>query len=94
MVNSAFLLFNMMVAFILIVYLTVTITYWINMHNARRFSLISTKLFDKDGQEYNISIIVDQKLTPLMKIATTSILRSTSVPISSIAMVLFLLPLQ
>ncbi|KAK1296881.1 Oligopeptide transporter 1 [Acorus calamus] len=56
-----FTLVNVMVGFILIVYIVTPITYWTNSYNAKRFPIFSTGVYDQYGQQYNVSRIINEK---------------------------------
>ncbi|CAL9761717.1 unnamed protein product [Musa acuminata subsp. burmannicoides] len=57
----AFVVVNMMVGFILILYVLVPLSYWNNAYDAKRFPIFSSSIFDIDGQFYNVSRILDEK---------------------------------
>ncbi|KAK3193837.1 hypothetical protein Dsin_025147 [Dipteronia sinensis] len=51
---------NTSVGFILFLYVICPIAYWTNSNNARHFPFNSLDLFDKNGQLYNISNIINE----------------------------------
>ncbi|KAK0580749.1 hypothetical protein LWI29_005784 [Acer saccharum] len=51
---------NTSVGFILFLYIICPIAYWTNSNNARHFPFNSLDLFDKNGQHYNISNIINE----------------------------------
>ncbi|MCL7023772.1 hypothetical protein MKW94_019540, partial [Papaver nudicaule] len=51
---------NVAVGFIFITYIVTPIAYWFNFYKAKNFSIFSSKLFQSDGKQYNISSIVDK----------------------------------
>ncbi|XP_010935579.2 oligopeptide transporter 5-like [Elaeis guineensis] len=57
-----FVICNMFIGFIIILYVITPISYWTNVYNAKRFPIFSLEMFDADGQKYNISRIIDEKL--------------------------------
>ncbi|PRQ16668.1 putative oligopeptide transporter, OPT superfamily [Rosa chinensis] len=50
---------NVAAGFVLIVYVLTPICYWLNVYKAKTFPLFSDELFTADGQEYNITEIID-----------------------------------
>ncbi|KAG6382491.1 hypothetical protein SASPL_157837 [Salvia splendens] len=56
-----FAIINLLVGFILIVYVMLPIAYWNNMYNAKRFPIISAHVFDATGATYNTSTILTGK---------------------------------
>ncbi|KAK8936768.1 Oligopeptide transporter 1 [Platanthera zijinensis] len=52
-------IFNVMISFVLAIYVLIPIGYWSNTYNARRFPIMSPHLFDYAGRPYNISRIID-----------------------------------
>ncbi|KAE8691152.1 Oligopeptide transporter 2 [Hibiscus syriacus] len=56
-----FAICNVMVGFVLFLYVLIPIAYQFNLYEARKFPLISSHTFDADGQTYNISRILNQK---------------------------------
>ena len=57
-----FVICNMFIGFIIILYVITPMSYWTNVYNAKRFPIFSLEMFDADGQKYNISRIIDEKL--------------------------------
>ncbi|XP_047957244.1 oligopeptide transporter 5-like [Salvia hispanica] len=56
-----FAIINLLVGFILIVYVMLPIAYWNNMYNAKRFPIVSAHVFDATGATYNTSTILTGK---------------------------------
>ncbi|KAK8954536.1 Oligopeptide transporter 5 [Platanthera zijinensis] len=54
-------IFNIVMSYILIVYVLLPLGYWTNLYNAKRFPLISANVFDSSGHPYNISRIINNK---------------------------------
>ncbi|KAK8916169.1 Oligopeptide transporter 1 [Platanthera zijinensis] len=52
-------IFNIVVSYILFVYVLLPLGYWTNIYNAKRFPLISANVFDSYGQPYNITRIIN-----------------------------------
>ena len=53
---------NVLAGYVLVVYLAVPLAYWgTNMYNAKNFPIFSSDLFTVQGQNYNISQIVNNK---------------------------------
>ncbi|XP_057743795.1 oligopeptide transporter 7-like [Arachis stenosperma] len=50
---------NVAFGFAIFVYVIVPIAYWMDLYNARMFPIFSDGLFMSNGQEYNISTIID-----------------------------------
>ncbi|KAJ7569002.1 hypothetical protein O6H91_01G056800 [Diphasiastrum complanatum] len=61
LVCPLFAIINLAVGFIIMLYILMPITYWGNLYNAKTFPLFSTNLFTGDGQQYNISSIVNEE---------------------------------
>ncbi|KAL8461706.1 hypothetical protein ACS0TY_032985 [Phlomoides rotata] len=59
--TPGFALINMLVGFILVLYVFTPIAYWSNLYNAKRFPIISSHVFDANGAPYNISEILTEK---------------------------------
>ncbi|XP_073107286.1 oligopeptide transporter 5-like [Elaeis guineensis] len=57
-----FVICNMFIGFVIKLYVIAPISYWTNAYNAKRFPFFSQGMFDADGQKYNISRIIDEKL--------------------------------
>ncbi|OWM68089.1 hypothetical protein CDL15_Pgr016289 [Punica granatum] len=51
---------NIAIGFALVTYVITPIAYWLNIYGARTFPIFSDDLFTSDGQNYNISAIIDQ----------------------------------
>ncbi|XP_077234070.1 oligopeptide transporter 4-like isoform X1 [Tasmannia lanceolata] len=57
-----FAIVNIFVGFALIVYVVIPIAYWgYDVYDAKKFPIFSSHLFAADGQQYNISAIVNNK---------------------------------
>ncbi|XP_068653825.1 oligopeptide transporter 4-like [Aristolochia californica] len=62
LVSPFFAIVNVFVGYILFVYLVFPILYWgYNAYDAKTFPIISSSLYASNGQEYNISAIVNDK---------------------------------
>eukprot|EP00262_Sarcandra_glabra_P000526 TRINITY_DN1060_c1_g1_i3.p1 TRINITY_DN1060_c1_g1~~TRINITY_DN1060_c1_g1_i3.p1 ORF type:complete len:811 (-),score=105.73 TRINITY_DN1060_c1_g1_i3:152-2584(-) len=59
--TPAFAIINVMVGFILHIYLLTPIAYWTNSFEAKRFPIISSKVRDLNGLPYNTSRVLDEK---------------------------------
>lgn len=59
--TPGFAIINMLVGFILIVYVVTPLAYWSNLYKAKRFPIISAHVFDASGAPYNISAILTEK---------------------------------
>ncbi|KAK7252256.1 hypothetical protein RIF29_36082 [Crotalaria pallida] len=62
LVSPFFAIVNILFGYILILYAVIPMTYWgFNLYGANRFPIFSSGLFTAQGQEYNISAIVNDK---------------------------------
>ncbi|CAI8618004.1 unnamed protein product [Vicia faba] len=62
LISPFFAIVNVFVGYALIVYAVIPIAYWgFNVYDANKFSIFSSDLFTADGQQYNISAIVNDK---------------------------------
>lgn len=59
--TPGFAIINILVGFVLFVYVITPIFYWTNAYEARKFPLISSHAFDWTGKTYNISRVLDEK---------------------------------
>ncbi|KAM4123086.1 hypothetical protein ACB094_01G133400 [Castanea mollissima] len=50
---------NVAVGYVFVVYILTPICYWLNVFNAKTFPIFSQDLFSSTGQEYNISLIIN-----------------------------------
>ncbi|KAK7826109.1 oligopeptide transporter 8 [Quercus suber] len=48
---------NVAVVYVFVAYILAPICYWLNVFNAKTFTIYSQDLFSSTGQEYNISLI-------------------------------------
>ncbi|XP_058114886.1 oligopeptide transporter 5-like [Magnolia sinica] len=58
--TPGFAIVNILIGFVLIVYIVTPISYWNNWFNAKMFPIFSSKTFDADGNKYNISRVINQ----------------------------------
>eukprot|EP00253_Pinus_taeda_P005337 PITA_05337 len=62
LVSPFFAIMNVMVGYVLLVYFAVPLAYWgTNVYNSKAFPLYSANLYNAQGQNYNISAIVNDK---------------------------------
>ncbi|KAK3182695.1 hypothetical protein Dsin_029981 [Dipteronia sinensis] len=62
LISPFFAIVNVMMGYLLIVYIAIPIAYWgLDLYNAHRFPIFSSHLFTSQGQQYNISAIVNDK---------------------------------
>ncbi|KAM7270793.1 hypothetical protein ACFE04_030007 [Oxalis oulophora] len=54
-----FAIANIMVGFILTLYVLIPTAYWTNSFEAKRFPLFSSHVFDSTGGNYNVSLVLD-----------------------------------
>ncbi|GFP93471.1 oligopeptide transporter 5 [Phtheirospermum japonicum] len=59
--TPGFAIVNMLVGFVLVVYVMLPIAYWTNSYDAKKFPIISSHVFDANGEAYNISAILIEK---------------------------------
>ncbi|KAL6200628.1 hypothetical protein ACLB2K_030409 [Fragaria x ananassa] len=59
--TPGFATINILLGFVLIVYIVTPIAYWNNAYGAHKFPIISSHTFDSTGTTYNISRIINQK---------------------------------
>ncbi|KAL1167128.1 hypothetical protein V6Z11_A06G245500 [Gossypium hirsutum] len=57
--TPAFAIINMMLGFVIVVYILTPIAYWTNSYEARRFPIISSHVFTDDGEKYDVSRILN-----------------------------------
>ncbi|KAH7864571.1 hypothetical protein Vadar_031133 [Vaccinium darrowii] len=50
---------NVAAGFVLVMYVLTPICYWLDVYKAKTFPIFSDELFQSDGQEYNITSIID-----------------------------------
>ncbi|XP_056159927.1 oligopeptide transporter 1-like isoform X1 [Syzygium oleosum] len=55
-----FAIINIIVGFFLTVYVLIRIAYWTNAFEAKRFPIISPHIFDSNGQEYNVGLVLNE----------------------------------
>ncbi|KAK1323711.1 Oligopeptide transporter 4 [Acorus calamus] len=62
LVNPFFTIVNVLVGFVLVMYIFTPLTYWgTNMYHAKRYPIFSSDLFTANGSEYDINAIVNEK---------------------------------
>ncbi|KAF3976247.1 hypothetical protein CMV_000565 [Castanea mollissima] len=62
LISPFFAIVNVFIGFVLIIYIVIPIAYWgMNAYNAKTFPIYSADLFTAQGQDYNISLIVNDK---------------------------------
>ncbi|KAL3820753.1 hypothetical protein ACJIZ3_006658 [Penstemon smallii] len=59
--TPGFAIINMLVGFILTLYVVMPIAYWNNFYDAKKFPIISSHVFDSSGAAYNISAVLTEK---------------------------------
>ncbi|KAK9152369.1 hypothetical protein Syun_010678 [Stephania yunnanensis] len=57
--TPGFAIINVMVGFIIVIYILLPITYWANTYEAKKFPIFSPHVFSYDGQPYNVSRILN-----------------------------------
>ncbi|KAK4489973.1 hypothetical protein RD792_000627 [Penstemon davidsonii] len=61
LISPFFAIANVFVGYVMIMYIVIPISYWgLNVYNAKTFPLYSLDLFTDNGQEYDITAIVNQ----------------------------------
>ncbi|WCJ18173.1 oligopeptide transporter 4 [Euphorbia peplus] len=62
LVSPFFAIVNVLMGYILIIYIAIPIAYWgLDLYNAHRFPIFSSHLFTAQGQKYDITAIVNDK---------------------------------
>ncbi|CAH9105194.1 unnamed protein product [Cuscuta epithymum] len=62
LISPFFAIANIFVGYTCVMYIVIPLFYWgFNVYNAKNFSIISSDLFTAQGQQYNISAIVNNK---------------------------------
>ncbi|KAL5190325.1 Oligopeptide transporter 2 [Glycine soja] len=62
LVSPFFATANVLVGYILLIYLIIPVSYWgLNIYNAKNFPIYSSSLFVANGTEYNVKAIVNEK---------------------------------
>ncbi|KAL5855130.1 hypothetical protein ACOSQ4_004932 [Xanthoceras sorbifolium] len=62
LINPFFVIVNVFLGYVLTVYIAIPIAYWgLDLYNAQRFPIFSSNLFTVQGQQYNITAIVNDK---------------------------------
>jgi hypothetical protein len=62
LISPFFSIVNIFVGYVLILYIAIPLGYWgFDMYSASRFPILSSNLFTSQGQQYNISAIVNDK---------------------------------
>ncbi|KAL6006157.1 hypothetical protein ACLOJK_040203 [Asimina triloba] len=60
--TPAFAIVNILAGFFLYVYIIIPFAYWTNMYEAKRFTSFSSHVFDANGQPYNTSTVLNEKI--------------------------------
>ncbi|XP_058198106.1 oligopeptide transporter 5-like isoform X2 [Rhododendron vialii] len=58
--TPGFAIINILVGYVLIVYIVIPIAYWNNLFEARRFPLFSSHVYDATGRPYNVSLVLNE----------------------------------
>ncbi|KAB5541182.1 hypothetical protein DKX38_014156 [Salix brachista] len=62
LISPFFAIANVLVGYVLIIYVAMPLSYWgLDLYSARRFPIFSSHLFTADGHKYNITAIVNKK---------------------------------
>ncbi|KAG4402886.1 hypothetical protein GLYMA_02G301800v4 [Glycine max] len=56
-----FAIINILVGFVLFMYVLVPISYWNNLYDAKKFPIISSHTFDSSGATYNVTRVLNAK---------------------------------
>lgn len=56
-----FAIINILVGFVLFMYVLVPISYWNNLYDAKKFPIISSHTFDSSGATYNVTRVLNDK---------------------------------
>lgn len=57
--TPGFAILNMLVGFILMLYVLIPTAYWTNSYEARRFPIVSSHVFSFDGQKYDVNRVLN-----------------------------------
>lgn len=61
LISPFFAIVNVFLGYVLIIYIAIPVAYWgLDLYNAHRFPIFSSHLFTAEGQQYNISAIVNE----------------------------------
>ncbi|XP_059663688.1 oligopeptide transporter 1-like [Cornus florida] len=58
--TPGFAIINILVGYIMIVYMVIPISYWTNLFEAKRVPIFSSHVFNADGGEYNVSLVLNE----------------------------------
>ncbi|XP_074591008.1 oligopeptide transporter 5-like [Curcuma longa] len=56
-----FVLFNVLASFVIFVYIVRPLCYWTNVYDARRFTFLTSHLFEGSGRPYDLNRVLDPK---------------------------------
>ncbi|CAL0299327.1 unnamed protein product [Lupinus luteus] len=56
-----FAIINVLVGYVLVLYIAIPILYWNNVYDAKKFPFISSSTFDNTGAKYNVTRILNEK---------------------------------
>ncbi|XP_068641580.1 oligopeptide transporter 1-like [Aristolochia californica] len=59
--TPGFAIINVMVGFVIIVYIIIPVAYWTNSYQAKKFPIFSSHVFDADGKPYDVTRVLDSK---------------------------------
>jgi hypothetical protein len=59
LVSPFFASVNIIVGFTIVMYIITPATYWLNVYNAKTFPIFSSSLFQANGQDYDITTVVN-----------------------------------
>ncbi|XP_042404526.1 oligopeptide transporter 5-like [Zingiber officinale] len=59
MAAPPFVLFNVLAGYLALIYVLVPAAYWLNIYDARRFTFLTSRLFDASGKHYDLDRIID-----------------------------------
>ncbi|XP_042448121.1 oligopeptide transporter 5-like [Zingiber officinale] len=52
---------NVLAGYVILVYILLPLCYWSNLYDARRFTFLSSQLFERSGKPYDLSRVLDNK---------------------------------
>lgn len=58
--TPGFAMLNILVGYVLIVYIVIPIAYWNNLYEAKKFPIFSSHVFDDTGMPYNVSRVLNE----------------------------------
>ncbi|KAM3749049.1 hypothetical protein ACB098_05G153700 [Castanea mollissima] len=57
--TPGFAIINLMARFFIVLYIVIPIAYWTNSYEAKRFPIYLSRVFNSDGGQYNVSVVLN-----------------------------------